>query len=236
MPTPSRLPPGNRLLAALPRPELERLRLAFKHVHLAKGQTLYHAGDAINYVYFPASGMCSLLAATEGGALLEVGIVGYDGFVGLPAILHTNIMPYHVIVQLATNAYRISAVALRAEFDRCGQLQVLLLRYTNTLLAQISQTAVCNRFHSTEKRLGRWLLISLDVVGSDTIPLTQEFLSYMLGVPRTGVTLAAGNLQRRGLISYSRGRIKVLNQEKLEQAACECHRVVRAETTRILAA
>ena len=236
MHTPTMFPLNNRLLAALPRQELERLLPRLTRVHFAKGRLLYHAGDAVRHAYFPTSGMCSLLATTVGGAPLEVGIVGADGLVGLSAVLRAGVTHCQVIAQLPTDALRVSAEALRAEFDRGGRLQDLLLRYTHTQLAQLAQTALCNRFHKTEERLCRWLLISLDAVKGDTVRLTQEFLSYMLGVQRTGVTLAASNLQERKLICYSRGKIKVLDRVRLERAACECYDVVHAETGRVMTA
>lgn len=236
MPTSSRFPLSNLLLAALPRNEYERLSPHLHRVRLAKGRLLYHAGDPVRHAYFPTSGMCSLLATTEKGALLEVGMVGNEGLIGLPAVLRINVMPFQVIVQIEADAFRLRADVLRAEFDRNGRLQDLLLKYAHALLTQVSQSAVCNRFHTIEERLCRWLLISQDRVQTDTVHLTQEFLSYMLGVPRTGVTLAAGNLQKRRLIGYGRGRITILDRARLERAACECYRVVRAETERVLAA
>ena len=236
MHTSSLFPLNNRLLAAVPPDELGRLLPKLSRVHLPRGRLIYNVGDTVRYVYFPASGMCSLLAATEGGALLEVGVVGTDGLVGLPAVLRGGVTRHEVMAQLDTNAFRISAESLRAAVACGGVLQEVLLRYAYTLFVQVSQTALCNRFHTIRQRLCRWLLISLDATGSDTVHLTQEFLSYMLGVPRTGVTLAAGDLQKAGLISYRRGRIKALDRARLERAACECYRVTHAEVRRAITA
>jgi CRP-like cAMP-binding protein len=180
--------------------------------------------------------MCSLLATTEGGMLLEVGVIGVEGFVGVPAVLREGVTAHQVMAQLRTVAFRISADSLLAAMARGGRLQDLMLRFAYALLVQVSQTALCNRFHTIEQRLCRWLLICFDAAGADTVPLTQEFLSYMLGVPRTGVTLAAGNLQRAELISYRRGKITALDRARLERAACECYRVLHVEVTRALTA
>jgi CRP-like cAMP-binding protein len=226
----------NRLLAALPRQEYERLAPHLEPIHLTKGKTLATPGDALRYVYFPAGGMISLLSTTESGQSIEVAMVGDEGVIGVSVILRVGVTPYWSVVQISADAVRVRAAALRNEFDRGGQLHDLLLRYTHGLLAQISQSAVCNRFHSVEERFCRWLLISSDRAKSDTINLTQEFISQMLGTARTRVTMAALPLQDAGLIRYRRGKITILDRRGLESAACERYAIVSREVGHILAA
>lgn len=226
----------NGLLAALPREEYERLSPHMELVRLKPGRILYHPGDAVRHAYFPKGGMICLLSTTESGRTIEVGMIGDEGMAGIPIILRSRTAPYQVMVQLAGNALRIRGDALSAEFNRGGKLQDLLLRYTHTLLIQVAQSAACNRFHTAEERLCRWLLVSRDRVRADTIHLTQEFLSHMLGVPRTSVTMIAGALQREGLIRYGRGKITLLDQRRLEAAACECYRRVREGLEQFLVA
>jgi CRP-like cAMP-binding protein len=180
--------------------------------------------------------MLSLLSITETGRTIEVGMIGNEGMAGIPIILSSGPAPYLVMVQLPCNALRIREGALMAEFKRGGRLQELLLRYTHALLTQVAQSAACNRFHTVEQRLCRWLLVSRDRVRADTLHLTQEFLSHMLGVPRTSVTAVAGALQERGLISYRRGKITILDRPGLEDASCECYRRVREGFRHLLAA
>lgn len=226
----------NRILAALPREEYERLSPHLEVVRLTPGRILYNAGDVVRYAYFPMGGMICLLSTTGDGRTIEVGMIGNEGVSGIPIILKTRTAPYQIMVQLAANAMRIKGDKLREEFCRGGQLQDRLLRYTHTILTQIAQSAACNRFHSVEKRLCRWLLVSRDRVQTDTIHLTQEFLSHMLGVPRTSVTMIAGALQKEELIRYSRGKISILDRQRLEAAACECYKLVKEEISHILAA
>ena len=226
----------NRLLAALPRLEYERLRPAMHFVQLAKGKLIYDAGDLVRHAYFMTSGMVSLLARTEDGEAIEVAMVGNEGMVGVPVVLGTNLMPYRVMVQIPGGAMKLTEYALREEINRNGQLHKLLLCYTHTVLAQITQSALCNRFHTLEERLCRWLLIARDRVKSDGFEMTQEFLSDMLGAPRTAVTKAAGNLQKKRLIRYSRGRIKILDRLGLESTACECYRIVTEEIAHLIVA
>ncbi|MBA3804974.1 MAG: Crp/Fnr family transcriptional regulator [Acidobacteria bacterium] len=226
----------NRLLAALPREEYERLSPHLELVRLIPGKILYNVGDAVRYAYFPKGGMVSLLSTTESGRTIEIGMVGNEGMTGIPIILRCDAAPYQVMVQLAGNAQRVKRDALKAEFNRGGRLQELLLRYTHALLTQIAQSAACNRFHTVEARLCRWLLVSRDRVQTDTLHLTQEFLSYMLGVPRTSVTAVARQLQERRLISYRRGKIVILDRTGIEVASCECYRLVREEIKCLLAA
>jgi CRP-like cAMP-binding protein len=227
---------GNRLLAALPREEYARLAPHLELVRLTPGKILYNAGDLVRHAFFPKAGMICLLSTTESGRTIEVGMIGNEGTSGIAIILRGAVTPCRVMVQLAGNAVRVRADVLRAEFNRGGRFQDLLLRYTHTLLVQIAQSAACNSFHTVEERLCRWLLVSRDRVQADTIHLTQEFLSLMLGVPRTSVTMIAGSLQKQGLIKYSRGKISILDRRRLEAVSCECYRVVRTEIGTFLAA
>lgn len=226
----------NRLLASLPKHEYERLSPHLELVRLTPGKILYNAGDAVRHAYFPKGGMICLLSTTESGRTIEIAMISNEGIAGIPIILRCEAAPYQVMVQLAGNALRIRAGALRAEFDRGGHLQHLLLQYTHTLLMQIAQSAACNRFHTVEERLCRWLLVSRDRVQTDTIRLTQEFLSQMLGTPRSSVTTVAVALQREGLIAYRRGRITILDRSAMESASCECYRRSREGTRRALIA
>ncbi len=216
----------NRLLAALPHDEYARLEPHLELVNSSKRKVLYEAGDLIQHAYFLNSGMGSLLALTEDGATVEIAMVGNEGMLGLPVILQTHQTPYRIIVQLPGDALRIKAQVILSEFKRGGKLQDLLLSYTNALITQISQSTVCNRFHTIEKRLCRWLLIAHDRVEADTFHLTQEIISYMLGTPRTRVTMAAGLIQEAGLIRYKRGTITILDRAGLENMTCECYRIV----------
>ena len=221
---------GNKLLAALPANEYERLSPHLESVHLPKGKIIYHAGDEVRNAYFINEGQASLLSITREGATIEVAMVGNEGMIGIPSILRSHRMPYEVMVQLPVKtALRVRAGVIREEFNRCGKLQDLLLRYTQVLLSQITQSAVCNRFHSSEQRLARWLLISNDIAKSGTFFLTHEFLSHMLGTTRTGVTMAAGALQHKDLIRYSRGKMTILDRDGLEDASCECYEVIKEE-------
>lgn len=217
---------ANKLLAGLPPPDYARLRVALEPVRLAKGVVLYEAGDSVRYAYFLTSGMVSLLASASAHALVQVAMVGNEGMVGIPAFLRVNVMPYRVTVQLPATALRIRASALCAEVGACGALTDVLLRYLHMLVTQITQSAVCNRYHTIEERLCRWLLLSRDHARGEILPLTQETLAHMLGVQRTGVTAAAVALQRAGLISYRRGKIRILDERGVKAAACECYRVV----------
>lgn len=226
----------NRLLATLPRQEYERLLPYFELVRLTPGRILYNVGDTVHYAYFPKGGMISLLSITQAGRTVEVGMIGNEGMTGIPTVLRCNVAPYQIMVQFAGNALRIRADVLKAEIKRSIQLQEILLCYTHALLIQIAQSAACNRFHTIEARLCRWLLVSRDRVLTDTLPLTQEFLSHMLGVPRTSVTAVAHLLQERKLIRYSRGKIVILNRANIENQSCECYRLVRKEIEQFLVA
>ncbi len=224
----------NHLLAVLPQAEYQRLAPYLREVNLSLGHILYEPGEEITTVFFPNQSMISLVQIMEDGSTIEAGIVGNDGMVGYPVYLGGDNTTSRVIVQIAGSAIALDAGILKAEFERGGELQKLLLRYTQAFLAQVSQTAACNRFHPTEERLARWLLQCQDFARSATLQLTQEFLSSMLGTRRASITVAAGTLQKAGLIHYNRGHIDILQREALELAACECYSVVRSEYTRLL--
>jgi CRP-like cAMP-binding protein len=214
----------NRLLAALPEEQYERLRPVMELVSLASSEILYKASTPIRYVYFPNNSVVSLISI--GGGTVEVGLVGREGMVGLPVFLGATTSPNQVIVQVADGAMRMKARALKDEIKRGGAMSGLLLRYTHALINQVSQTVVCNNLHTVEKRLCRWLLMVHDRVRSDHFLLTHEFISNMLGVRRAGVSIAARNLQQAGLIRYSHGKITILNRSRLEGTACGCYRIV----------
>jgi CRP-like cAMP-binding protein len=225
----TRLVLRNRILAALPHEEFTRLQPHLKSVHLDQGEVVYLTGDDIRYLYFPNSGLLSLLSTTETGATVEVAMVGNEGAVGLPAILRNPMISYEVTVQFTTEAFKISAGVLQEEFDKGERMYEFVLRYLNVLIAQISQSSICNRFHTLDEKLSRWLLMVQDRVNSDNLNLTQETISRTLGVPRTAVTVAAGALQRAGIIRYSRGKILILDRARLEANSCECYRIIRDE-------
>jgi CRP-like cAMP-binding protein len=224
----------NRLLAALSDSEYQRLVPHLNFIPLSLGQVLYEAEEPITQVYFPNNSLVSLVITTENGSTVEVGIVGNEGMVGIPVILGTNTTTTSGIVQMAGSAMQMNADILNIEFERGGTLQKLLLRYVQALHTQVSQTAVCNRLHTLEARLARWLLIVSDRIQSDKLPLTQEYISHMLGVRRSGVTVAAGTLSNQGIIRYSRGQITILNREGLEATSCECYRAIKNELARLL--
>ena len=225
---------GNRIVSALPHDELTSLRRHLETVHFEKGEVVYMTGERIQYAYFPVDGLFSLVSTTENGSTAEIAMVGKEGMVGHPVILKHGMTPYEVSVLIATEALRIRAEALEEEFHKGGALQELVLRYLNLLIAQVSQLSVCNRFHVLEKALSRWLLIAQDLANSQSFDLTHESISQALGVPRTGVTMAAGALQRAGLIRYSRGKIVILDRTRLEANSCECYRIIHNETQQFL--
>ena len=227
-------PGKNRLVAALAPDEFERISPAFQAVSFELGDVVYEFGGHLDYVYFPTTAIVSLLYTMENGATAEMGLTGNDGVVGIALFMGGDTMPNRAVVQSAGNAVRMKAKVLQAEFALGGQLQRLLLRYTQALITQISQTAVCNRLHSVEQQLCRWLLLSHDRAPGDELIMTQELIADMLGVRREGVTVAAGRLQDIGAISYVRGRIQILDRTKLEDTACECYQVVRDEFDRLL--
>ena len=236
MPSPPN-PPNPRqshLLAALPDDVCERLFPSLERIELPLGQALYESGDQLNHVYFPTTAIVSLLYVMENGASAEIAVVGNEGIVGIALFMGGETMANRAVVQSSGHAYRLKGQLLRQEFNRSGALQHLLLRYTLALFSQMAQTAVCNRHHSVDQQLCRWLLLSFDRLSSDTLCMTQELIANMLGVRREGVTEAAGNLQNAGLIEYSRGRITVLDRTGLEARVCECYEVVRKEFFRLL--
>jgi CRP-like cAMP-binding protein len=224
----------NKLLAALPRKDYQRLLKGLEPVTLTFGEILYEPGKPIRYVYFPTDSLVSLLSLADGHLALEVGMVGHEGIVGTPVALGINISPVRALVQGTGSALRITSARFRKEFDQCPPLQQILYRYIHVLMAQVTQTAACNRFHVVEKRLARWLLMTLDRVNENPFQLTQEFLSHMLGVRRVGVTKAASALQQRKLISYSRGSITILDRAGLEAFSCGCYRAVKDTYERTL--
>jgi CRP-like cAMP-binding protein len=224
----------NRLLAALPETIKETLFSQIELVELPLGQIIYESGDDVEYVYFPTNSIISLLNVMENGASAEISIVGNDGIVGIAVFMGGVSTPSRAVVQSAGYAYRLSSEELRREFHRHGALMLLLLRYTQSLITQMSQTAVCNRHHSIEQQLCRWLLLSLDRLPGNELHMTQELIANMLGVRREGVTAAAGVLQKLNIIEYSRGRITVLDRPHLEAMSCECYAVVKRETDRLL--
>jgi len=224
----------NNLLAALPQAERERLIPHLKLVPMPLGMVLYESGDVLRHVYFPTDCIVSLLYVMKDGASAEISVVGNDGVVGVALLLGGETTPSRAVVQSAGNAYRLRSKRLKDEFYRHGKAQLLLLRYTQALLTQMAQTAVCNRHHPVEQQLCRWLLLSLDRLPSNHLNMTQELIANMLGVRREGVTTAAAKLQKLGIIRYSRGKVTVLDRPKLEQMCCECYSVVKRETDRLL--
>jgi CRP-like cAMP-binding protein len=227
-------PARNRILAALPAAERERVYPLLELVQMPLGKVLYESGSRLDHVYFPASAIVSLLYVMADGASAEIAVVGNDGMVGVALFMGGETTPSRAVVQSAGVAYRLAGKALKEEFRRGGSMQNLLLRYTQALLTQMAQTAVCNRHHSVDQQLCRWLLLSLDRLASNELKMTQELISNMLGVRREGVTEAAGKLQAAGIIRYSRGHIAVLDRPALEAQACECYAVVRRECDRLM--
>jgi CRP-like cAMP-binding protein len=227
-------PRQNSLLAALPEADYARLLPDLELVPLPLGWAVYEAGGELGYVYFPTTSIISLLYVMEDGSSAEIAVTGNDGLVGIALFMGGESTPSRAVVQSAGHGYRLKAALLQREFKRGGQLQYLALRYTQALITQMAQTAVCNRHHSVEQQLCRWLLLSLDRLPSNELTMTQELIANMLGVRREGVTQAAGQLQEAGLIHYSRGHITVLDRPKLEKRVCECYAVVKRESDRLL--
>ena len=228
-------PKQNHLLAALPAADCERLFPHLERVPLSLGSALYESGCVQEHVFFPVASIVSLLYVMQDGASAEIAVVGDEGVVGVALFMGGDSTPSRAVVQSAGYSFRLTADLLKAEFDRGGALQYLLLRYTQSLITQMAQTAVCNRHHTVEQQLCRWLLLSLDRLPSNQLVMTQQLIANMLGVRREGVTEAAGRLQAEGLIDYRRGRISVLDRAKLEKRVCECYGVVRRECDRLLA-
>ena len=217
---------ANRILASIPPEDSQRLSRELEPVALRFDQTLYEPGKAIKYVYFPIDCLVSLLTAVDRRRTLEVGMVGNEGMAGMPFILGVGVSGVRALVQGAGRALRMASVPFRIEFDRNLALQQALYRYTYALMAQISQTAACNRFHEADQRLARWLLMTSDRVGADDFALTQEFLAHMLGLRRVGVTEAASELKRRKLIDYTRGQLRILDRRGLKKVSCACYEIV----------
>jgi CRP-like cAMP-binding protein len=234
MPGPVHNPQQNHLLAAFSAQERERLYPRLELVPMPLGKVLYESGDVLRYVYFPTNCIVSLLYVLASGASAEISVVGNEGLIGIALFMGGETTPSRAIVQSAGFAYRLAGQLLKDEFHRNGELQLLLLRYTQALITQMAQTAVCNRHHTVDQQLCRWLLLSLDRLASNQLVMTQELIANMLGVRREGVTEAAGKLDKLGVIRYARGRITVLDRPKLEQLCCECYAVVKKESDRLL--
>jgi len=227
-------PHQNHLLDALPAGDYERLAPYLELVPMRLGDVLYESGVQLRYVYFPTTAILSLLYVMEDGASAEIAIVGNEGILGISLFMGGETTPSRAVVQSAGHAFRLKADLLKTEFGRFGPTMHLLLRYTQALITQMAQTAVCNRHHSVDQQLCRWLLLSLDRLQTSELSMTQELIANMLGVRREGVTEAAGKLQDAGLISYRRGRITVLDRPGLEARSCECYQVVKTEFDRLL--
>jgi CRP-like cAMP-binding protein len=224
----------NHILAAFPAAEYDRVSPHLELIEMPLGEVLYESGGQLQHVYFPTTSIVSLQFVLEDGASAEIAVVGNEGILGISLFMGGNTTPSRAVVRSAGHGYRLKAELLQKEFNRAGPVMRLLLRYTQALITQMTQTAVCNRHHSVEQQLCRALLLSLDRLASDSLVMTQELIANMLGVRREGVTEAAGNLQRAGLIRYSRGRIDVLDRPGLEEAVCECYGVVKVEFERLL--
>jgi CRP-like cAMP-binding protein len=227
-------PKQNHLLAALPPGEFGRIAPHLELVTLKLGEVLYESGGRLKHVYFPTNSIVSLLYVMVDGASAEIAVVGNEGILGISLFMGGETTPSRAVVQSEGVGYRLPAEKLKLEFNRAGPMMHLLLRYTQALITQMSQTAVCNRHHSVDQQLCRWLLLSLDRLSSDELTMTQELIANMLGVRREGVTEAAGKLRDAGVIEYSRGHIKVLQRLKLEEQVCECYAVVKKEFDRLL--
>lgn len=227
-------PRQNQILAALPQAEWERWLPQLEPVDMPLGKVLYESGMTLAHLYFPTTSIVSLLYVMENGASAEIAIVGREGLVGISLFMGGDSTPSRAVVQSAGKGFRLKAGGMMNEFNRSGPVMHLLLRYTQALITQMAQTAVCNRHHTLDQQLCRWLLLSLDRLPTNELVMTQELIANMLGVRREGVTEAAGRLQKDGLISYQRGRIKVLDRPELEHRTCECYAVVKKEYDRLL--
>lgn len=229
----ARPPTQNRLLAGLPSEELIALHPHMEQVSLSHGQTIVKPDEPIPFVYFPLNSLLSLVTVMEDGSTVEAGSIGREGMAGLPILLDAGTTPMQTLTQIPGQAIRVKAEIIKEAFDRGGALQKLFYRYIHTTIVVASQSAACNRRHHVEARLCRWLLMSSDGVGSEELPLTQDFLATMLGIRRAGVSEAASKLQSNGLIRYSRGYIQIVDRKSLETFACECHGMVKAEYDRL---
>lgn len=227
-------PQQNHLLAALSKPEIDRLTARMELVALRLGETIYEPGQPLQYAYFPTTSIISLHYVMETGASAEAAGVGNEGMVGVPLFLGGNTTPNSAVVQTAGHAYRLEPSILKAEFNCAGLMQRVLLRYAQALMTQMFQTAACNRHHTVEQQLSRWLLLTVDRIPSGELVMTQELVANMLGVRRESVTEAAGSLQNSGCIRYRRGHIAVIDRAKLETRSCECYDVVKKELKRLM--
>ena len=226
--------PVNRLSAALPTQDYQRLVPNLEAVELPQHKIIYHAGEDYKYAYFPNHSIVSSVAIMENGSTTEIGVIGNEGMIGLPIILETGYTNSTDIVQVGDGGYRISAGRLKEEINRHGALHRLLMRYIQARIIQLGQTAACNRYHTVEQRFARWLLTVRDNIQQDEFNLTQEFISQMLGVRRTGVTEVASQFQKEGIIEYKRGFIRIVSAQKLEAATCECYQLIYQEFSRLL--
>jgi CRP-like cAMP-binding protein len=227
-------PTQNLILAALPAKDYRRLLPDLEYLEIGLGRSLYESGGQLQHVYFPVEGIVSLLYVTEGGNSAELAVIGCEGMVGVSLFMGGETTPNRAVVQSSCKAYRLPAQVLKKQFAEGGALQLILLKFTQALITQISQTAVCNLHHSVDQQLCRWLLLSLDRLPENRLQMTQELIANMLGVRRQGVTGSAGKLEREGLITYSRGLITVLDRPGLEKRSCECYAVVKRESERLL--
>ncbi len=227
-------PTQNHLLGALPPKDLARLKPYLEPVRMPLGEVMYEAGGQLKHVYFPTTSIVSLLYVMEDGASAEIAVVGNEGILGISLFMGGETTPSRAVVQSEGRGYRLTSQLLKREFNRAGPMMRLLLRYTQALITQMSQTAVCNRHHSVNQQLCRWLLLSMDRLSGNDLTMTQELIANMLGVQRGGVTESAGKLRDAGIIEYSRGHIRILDRERLEGRACECYSVVKKEFDRLL--
>lgn len=226
--------PINRLLAALPNDVYQRLYPHLELVELPQHKVLYHAGENYEYAYFPSRAIISIIAIMENGSTTEIAVVGNEGMVGLPIILDTDYTNFTAIVQVGNGGYRIKAKRLQEELNCNGALKRLLMRYIQARMVQLGQIAACNRYHNLEQRFARWMLLIKDNIQKDEFQLTQEFISQMLGVRRTGVTQVAVKFKKAGIIDYKRGLVRIICKESLESAACECYELIAKEHSRLL--
>ena len=229
-----RLSAQNKILSVLPDREMEFLASYFETVTFQPGHMLYQSGDAIPHIFFPSSGMISLLSVTEQGQTVEVGFSGFEGLIGMPFLLGHNEMPYQALAQAETKCLRVEASTALKLFNQCGVFHKMVLRYATVVLKQLSQTCICNNFHRIEARLCRWLTVMSERSGNKHLLLTQEFLAHMLGVQRTSIGLIANSLQDKGIIKYRRGKVEIIDYDKLKISACECLEIIRAEQEKFI--
>lgn len=225
---------SNRILSSIPKSDYETLFPHLEYVELPLGRNLYQPDEPISYIYFPLNGTISLTAIMESGAEVEVGVVGREGMLGLPVVLGTDSAPLKAMVQLPGGALRMSGDAFKEKVDDCGEFYRMLLRYAQAFFVQTAITAACNRLHHLEGRLARWLLMCHDRAQSEAMPLTQEFMAIMLGVRRSGVTEAASKLQEEKVIEYNRGKLRIIDEQRLKAISCECYEVVKKEFDRLV--